>query len=86
MSFVAFKLHKLSIWGILGARVAGFFSHELPGLGASEELLEKWGYSAGKFINPVSEQFRGILTGTVTRDIAYIAVSLAALALGVVIC
>lgn len=86
VSFVAVKVHKLGIWGILGTRVSRLFSHELPGLIASEELLEKWGYSAGKSINQISERFRGILTGPVTRDIAYIAVSLAALALGVVIC
>ena len=86
VSFVAFRVHKLRVWETIGNIFTNAFRFEMPDFVGSEELIEGWGFSGGKIITRVSDRFRSILTGPVTRDVVYIAVSLAALALGVMMC
>ena len=62
------------------------FSRKFPEMEPPEERLENWGYLVGRAARHGSQRLNRTFTGPVGRDVGYIAASLAALAMGVMLC
>ncbi|MBR9689392.1 MAG: hypothetical protein GOV01_00645 [Candidatus Altiarchaeota archaeon] len=58
----------------------------LPEVEPPEEWVENWGYYAGVAVRHLSKRINEIFTGPVGRDVSYIALSIVALVLGVIMC
>ena len=82
-AFVASRLRPVSA---IGRMLNAIFRVKMPELDPPEQKIESWGYGIGRRFVWLSDIIRKAFTGPVSRDVAYIAVSLAAIALGVVLC
>lgn len=82
-SLAALVTFRLKVFTAVGKMLNAIFLIKPPEMEPPEQAIENWGYGIGKKFQRVSDIVRKAFTGPVSRDVAYIAVSLAALALGV---
>jgi formate hydrogenlyase subunit 3/multisubunit Na+/H+ antiporter MnhD subunit len=57
-----------------------------PNISSEQDLIEDWSYSFEEFSSKIAEKAHGLMTGSTGRDIAYIAVSIILLVIGVKLC
>ena len=83
IAFVSFRFSPLQFIG----NAANWLASYEPRVDyVPEGLIDKWGYDFGISVRHASKKIHSLFTGPVSKDIGYIALSLAALALGVKLC